>query len=172
MKRFMQILLNVGLVISAVFGLGHFIIPAAFNWNSFMDDVPRYIAVSIDWINYILSLLLTGYSILLIVFQSRIKQKEKTAISFFGFLVFVYLAKSIMVIVIPWGMAVGDVIEISSSILEFVLLLIPFMYYIKKGPANPEAVGQRWCVTPLISVSPALKARSPLGLAYARNVLS
>lgn len=132
----MQVILNIGLVISAVFGLGHFIIPAVFNWSSFMGDIPRYIVVSVEWVNFILSLLLSGYSILLIAFQNRIKQKEKTALSFFGFLVFVYLVKSIMTIVNPWGMAVGDIIEISSSILEFVLLLIPFIYYMKTGSSH------------------------------------
>jgi phosphoglycerol transferase MdoB-like AlkP superfamily enzyme len=133
----MRVVLNIGLVVSAVFGLGHFIIPAVFDWSNLMSGVPRYIVVSVEWINLILSLLLSGYSILLIVFQKRIKQKEKTALTFFGFLVFVYLVKSIMTIVNPWGMAVADTIEISSSILEFILLLLPFIYYLKKGSANP-----------------------------------
>ena len=78
MKRYASILMKIGLTISMGFGLWHFIIPYQYKWYSYIPDAPRAIVVSIDWINFFFSLFLTGTSLILIIFQKRIK---KAAIS-------------------------------------------------------------------------------------------
>jgi hypothetical protein len=132
MRRIVTVIMNIGLVISAIFGFGHFFIPYAFNWNDYMKEVPKYIVVSIDWINFFFSLFLLGNSVLLIIYQNQIKQRDKIALSFYGFLVFTYFCKSIITFIHPWGMnQIVDLIEKVSSLFELLLLLLPLIYFLK-----------------------------------------
>jgi|GEM_PF-1285299 len=140
MKKIMILSMNIALVISAIFGFGHFFIPYVFRWHDYLQDVPKYIVVSVDWINFFFSLLLLGNSILLINYQAYIRNKNSIALSFYGFLVFTYFCKSIITFVYPWGVHyIADLIEQIASLFEFLLLLLPLIYLLLQGRDTKKA---------------------------------
>ena len=125
MKLYARILMLIGLVISTGVGIWHFLVPYIYDWYSYIPDAPKNIIVSIDWINLLFSLLLTGNSILLIIFHQNISEKERFAVVQYGFLVFVWLVRIIVTIVHPWAydwMFVGQLI---AFLIVFALLAIP-----------------------------------------------
>jgi len=89
LKRIQRILLNAGLIISMCVGIWHFFVPYMYRWYSYLPNAPREIIVSIDWINFFFSLLLSGISILLIVNQkliTSIKTKQYIVFILYWFL--------------------------------------------------------------------------------------
>ncbi|HOJ65240.1 MAG TPA: hypothetical protein PLE45_12560 [Spirochaetota bacterium] len=88
MKRIQRILLNAGLIISMCVGIWHFFVPYMYRWYSYLPNAPREIIVSIDWINFFFSLLLSKINILLIVNQKLITSKNKAIYSFYSLLIF------------------------------------------------------------------------------------
>lgn len=129
----MSVFMNIGLIINTMFGLMHFFVPYFSQWHLFMPDAPRYIIVSIDWTNIFFSLILTGISALLLVFQSKITQRDQAVLAFYGFLVFIYFCKVIITIIYPWNMGrIADIIETAMSSVEFILLSLPLFYYLRR----------------------------------------
>lgn len=61
-----------GLAVSLLFGLWHFVIPYQFDWFGYVPDAPRAVVVSIDWVNFFFSWLLTGLSTVLLVFRREV----------------------------------------------------------------------------------------------------
>jgi len=88
LKRIQRILLNAGLIISMCVGIWHFFVPYMYRWYSYLPNAPREIIVSIDWINFFFSLLLSKINILLIVNQKIITSKNKAIYSFYSLLIF------------------------------------------------------------------------------------
>ncbi len=88
LKRIQRILLNAGLIISMCVGIWHFFVPYMYRWYSYLPNAPREIIVSIDWINFFFSLLLSKINILLIVNQKLITSKNKAIYSFYSLLIF------------------------------------------------------------------------------------
>jgi hypothetical protein len=129
MRRFFRVLLLAGLCISLGFGLWHFAIPYQYRWHSYLPGAPRAITVSIDWINFFFSLLLTGISTVLILFRKRIYQRDPLAVTIFAFLTFVWLSRVAITLIRPWTEWFTPIkaAQISGFSVIFLLFLIPLL---------------------------------------------
>ena len=132
MIKLNRILLNIGLSISLLVGLWHFFVPYMFDWYKYIPDAPREIIVSIDWINFFFSLLLSGVSLILIIQQKQIIMKNKHVYSFFTLLLITWLSRIIITFVHPWHIEYEfiDIMQIFIFSFVFIFLLIPYKYYI------------------------------------------
>ena len=129
----MKIVYIIGLIFSTVIGIWHFIAPYLHKWYSYIPDAPPEIIVSIDYVNYFFSLLLTGLSICLIIVQKEVFAKKREALIFYGFLVFVWLNRVVITFIIPWPNNIALTIGLISAFsMIFIIQLIPLIHLIKK----------------------------------------
>lgn len=131
--KIIKILYISGLILSLITGIWHFFVPYLFKWYSYIPDAPRPIIVSIDWINYFFSLLLTGLSLLLLFFTKQVFNKNKEVLIFYSFLVFVWFNRVIITIVHPWAYDIGFVIQLSVFIFIFAIQFIPLVWLVGRG---------------------------------------
>lgn len=124
-----KILLNIGLLGSLVFGVLNFFIPFIFNWRTYISDVPPSIFSLIFWSNFFSALLLTGLSLLILLFQRKIIEKNIMAIVFYIFLVIVWFAAIIMTILLPFNRVydLAFLIQLLMVLVVFIILLVPMM---------------------------------------------
>jgi hypothetical protein len=124
-----KILLNIGLLGSLGFGVLNFFIPFIFNWRTYISDVPPSIFSLIFWSNFFSALLLTGLSLLILLFQRKIIEKNIMAIVFYIFLVIVWFAALIMTILLPFNRVydLAFLIQLSMVLVVFIILLVPMM---------------------------------------------
>ena len=143
MKRIQRILLNTGLIISLCFGVWHFFIPYMYKWYDYLPDAPREIIVSIDWINFFFSLLLTGISVLLIVNQKMLICRNKAVYSFYSLLILTWFSRVMITLIHPWHInyIAIDIIQISAFIFELILLLIPYLFYLLRRTESEMNAG-------------------------------
>jgi hypothetical protein len=132
MNRLIFILMVIGLVGSACIGIWHFTVPYLYNWYSYIPTAPRAIIVSIDWINFFFSLLLTGTSVLLLIFRKEIAQRNRVAVTLYGFLTFVWACRVGITLIDPWGYDWMLVIQLAVFCLMFILFVIPFISLIAR----------------------------------------
>ncbi|UCB45743.1 MAG: hypothetical protein JSV25_16315 [Spirochaetota bacterium] len=127
MKRYASIIMRARLAIIMGFDLLHFVIPYQYRWYSYIPDAPRTIVVSIDWINFLFSLFLTGNSLLLIIFHKRIKKTDTLALAFYCFLTFVWLCGVLITLIRPWSENYNMMFftQHGGFIVVFILLAIP-----------------------------------------------
>jgi len=135
----MKTLYIIGLVLSTTTGIWHFTVPYLFQWYSYIPKEYENLIVGIDYTNFFFSLLLTGYSILLLFFKNKVFNGNKEFFIMYGFMAFVWFCRVAITFVEPWPLepiawvAYGQQI---ASIIIFLLILIPFIYlhnYNKQG---------------------------------------
>ena len=130
----MKIIYIIGLLLSSGVGIWHFTAPYLYKWYSYIPNAPKEIIVSIDYVNYFFSLLLTGLSIILIILHKEVFSKNKSSVMFYGFLVFVWLNRVIITIILPWPNNIPFTIGLISAFSTiFILQLIPLIYILKKN---------------------------------------
>lgn len=137
MSKFIKTIAIIGLVTSAFVGLWHFLIPYLYNWYSYIPEAPRVIIVSIDWINFFFSLLLTGNSVILIFYRKKLFDGDSILLTYYGFLVGVWFCRVAITIIHPWSydfMFIGQLVFFN---IIFVSMIYPFFILIKeKGKLN------------------------------------
>jgi hypothetical protein len=126
-KKLCGVLFSTGLVISAFVGVLHFFVPYAFAWYSYIPNAPREIYASIDYVNFFFSLLLTGFSIILLFFKRRIFDGSREGIVFYIFFVFTWFCRVLITLVIPWPTSLQIWLIVGFST-EFIITLIPVAY--------------------------------------------
>lgn len=138
MKKYCKYALNLGLIISFGLGVLHFFIPHIFKWYSYIPDAPRSLIVSIDWLNFFFSLLLSGFSLLLLIFQNEIRKRLRGVFEFYVLFVMLWLARAVMTYMNPWNndFQMIDKIQISSFSFIFLLLFIPMIYFWIKNSSD------------------------------------
>lgn len=117
----------IGIVLSAVVGTGHFFVPSLYKWHKYIPDVPKWLWVAINWCNIFFSICLTGLSIILLVFQREVFNKEIVAISFYSLLLFIWFSRVIITAFYNWGHDLVWKIQLIVPIIIFLILLIPFL---------------------------------------------
>jgi len=133
--KIMKGLYIIGLFLSALVGIWHFTVPYLYQWNSYIPNKYRNLTVSIIYVNFCFSLLLTGHSFMLLYFRKRIFIGNKECLIMYGFLVFVWLCRVVITFIIPLPLepsawvAYGQQI---GAIVIFLLQLIPFVYFTRK----------------------------------------
>ena len=123
----------VGLTLSLCVGIWHFFVPAMFQWYTYIPSQYENLIVGIDWTNFFFSLLLTGLSLLLILFGKKVFAKNREVLAFYGLMVFTWLWRVLITFIVPWPLepiawaAYGQQI---AAILIFILQLIPLIFLI------------------------------------------
>ena len=131
MKKFISILFTVGLVFSALIGFLHFFAPYAFEWYSYIPDAPKEVIRSVDYINFFFSLMLTGFSLIILYLKKRIFAGSREIFLFYAFLTFTWLCRVIITIILPWPLKNLQPWLLVGFSTEFIFTLIPLVYLIK-----------------------------------------
>lgn len=119
-----------GLGLSLLVGIWHFFVPYMFQWYSYIPEQYENLTVGIDWVNFFFSLLLTGLSAILILMGKKMFAKNHETMVFYGFSVFVWLARVVVALVHPWPVepnAWASYGQLIASIVIFVIQLIPLL---------------------------------------------
>jgi hypothetical protein len=131
----MEILYIIGLSLSTLVGLWHFTVPYLFQWYSYIPNEYKNLIVGIDWTNFFFSLLLAGYSLILIFMKKKTFGKNKEVLIMYGFMVFVWFCRAAITFIEPWPLepvawaAYGQQI---AAFIIFSLQFIPFVYILRK----------------------------------------
>ena len=131
----MKTLYSIGLILSAVVGIWHFSVPYLFQWNSYISSEYKSLIVGIDWIKFFFSLLLTGYSLLLLLFRRKIFSGNKELLVMYAFMVFVWFCRVTITFIDPWPLepvAWPAYTQQIASFIIFLLQFIAFVYLIRK----------------------------------------
>jgi hypothetical protein len=132
----MVVLYIIGLSLSTLVGLWHFAVPYLYQWYSYIPNDYKNIIVGINWINFFFSLLLSGYSLLLLIMRKKIFSKNKEVFVMYGFMVFVWFCRVVITFVDPWPLepvAWASYGQQIASFIVFSLLLIPFIHLFRKN---------------------------------------
>ena len=140
LKKFISVLFNVGLILSSIIGFLHFFAPYVFGWYSYIPDAPKEIYASIDYVNFFFSLLLTGLSIILLFMKKKIFAGSKEIYIFYVFLVFTWLCRVLITVVIPWPTALQTWLIVGFST-EFILTLMPMVYLLRSKTIQLRSKG-------------------------------
>jgi hypothetical protein len=130
-----KILYALGLGLSALVGLWHFTVPYLFQWYSYIPARYKNLIVGIDWTNFFFSMLLAGYSIVLISMIKKIFAGNREVLVMYGFMVFVWFCRVLITFIEPWPLepiaraAYGQQI---AALVIFLLQAIPFVYLAKR----------------------------------------
>ena len=129
MKKGLQILYYVSVVISALVGLWHFFVPWMFQWYDYLPTQYRNLIVGIDYTNYCFSLLLFGLSVMLILLGKRALAMNREVIYFYFFLTVVWIFRACLASFIePWPLqpipaaAIGQLI--ASDVLAVMMMVV------------------------------------------------
>jgi hypothetical protein len=125
----------IGLGLSALVGMWHFSVPYLFQWYSYIPNEYKNLIVGVNWTNFFFSLLLTGYSVLLIVFRKYIFIKNKEMFMMYGFMVFVWFCRVAITFIDPWPLEPNAWAACGQQIAAFIIFLlqfIPFVYLLRK----------------------------------------
>jgi len=126
----------IGAVISLLFGIWHFFVPYLYEWFLYIPNEYENLIVGIAYTNFFFSLLLSGLSILLIVFGRTFFAGNRDVLIFYGLLVFTWFCRAAITFVIPWPLepirwaAYGQQI---AAFVVFILLLLPFVFQISSN---------------------------------------
>jgi hypothetical protein len=128
-EKLNRVFINAGLLLSIGFGIWHFLMPNVFYWFEYISDAPIEVIIGMRWANFFFSLIFTGYSLLLLLVQKRILQRDIVAIVFYSFIVFIWLCRVIITMVIPWSGAYDMifVIQLISFSIVFIILALPLL---------------------------------------------
>jgi hypothetical protein len=127
-----RLLYYIGTTISMLVGIWHFFVPYMFQWYLYIPY--KNLAVGIDWTNFFFSLLLTGVSLLLIVFGKKIFDGNKDIFMFYGFLMLVWFCRFMMTFIEPWPLEPIKWAAYGQQIAAFmvcIFLFIPFVYLMR-----------------------------------------
>lgn len=129
LKKGLQILYYVSVVISALVGLWHFFVPWMFQWYDYLPTQYRNLIVGIDYTNYCFSLLLFGLSVMLILLGKRALAINREVIYFYFFLTVVWIFRACLASFIePWPLqpipaaAIGQLI--ASDVLAVMMIVV------------------------------------------------
>lgn len=141
MKK-IKLLYYIGIALSMLVGIWHFFVPYMFQWYSYIPNEYGNLIVGIDWTNFFFSLLLTGISLLLILFCNKVFNGNGELFVFYGFLIFVWFCRVIITFIEPWPLepiawaAYGQQI---AAFVIFIVQLIPFIYLLKQRKFTNKA---------------------------------
>jgi len=131
----MKIMYLIGLILSTLIGIWHFFVPYLYQWYSYIPDEYKALIVGIDWTNFFFSLLLTGYSILLIIMKEKVFNKNKEMFIMYGFMVFVWFCRVAITFINPWPLEPIAWVAYGQQIATFIIFLlqfIPFVYLLRR----------------------------------------
>jgi hypothetical protein len=156
----MQVLYITGLTLSALVGIWHFFVLAMFQWYSYIPNEYKNLIVGINWTNIFFSMLLAGYSFLLIFMRKKIFNGNKEILIIYGFMVFVWFCRVAITFINSWPLepiAWAVYMQQIASFIIFIVQLIPLIYLIKNYNQKAQTTHNRTvyaagAVAPLASI--------------------
>lgn len=117
-----------GMSLSLLVGLWHFTVPWMFRWA---DYIPyETLVVPIIYMNLCFSFLLSGLSLIMLLWGKKVFAENREAVTLYGFLLLLWVFRVAITVVYPcppesnvW-MNYG---QMAGSVLVTVLLLVPFV---------------------------------------------
>jgi hypothetical protein len=110
-----------------------------FQWHNYIPNEYKNLIVGIDWTNFFFSLLLSGYSIILIIMKNKIFNKNKDILIIYGFMVFVWVCRAAITFIEPWPLEPIAWAAYLQQIITFMIVFlqtIPLIYLIKRINGN------------------------------------
>ena len=139
LKKGIQILYYVSVVISTLVGLWHFFVPWMFQWYEYLPTQYRNLIVGIDYTNYCFSLLLFGLSVMLIMLGKRALAMNREVIYFYFFLTVVWIFRACLASFIePWPLqpipaaAIGQLIASDALAVMMIVVSVCFVRELKR----------------------------------------
>ena len=139
LKKGIQILYYVSVVISTLVGLWHFFVPCMFQWYEYLPTQYRNLIVGIDYTNYCFSLLLFGLSVMLIMLGKRALAMNREVIYFYFFLTVVWIFRACLASFIePWPLqpipaaAIGQLIASDALAVMMIVVSVCFVRELKR----------------------------------------
>ena len=139
LKKGIQILYYVSVVISTLVGLWHFFVPWMFQWYEYLPTQYRNLIVGIDYTNYCFSLLLFGLSVMLIMLGKRALAMNREVICFYFFLTVVWIFRACLASFIePWPLqpipaaAIGQLIASDALAVMMIVVSVCFVRELKR----------------------------------------
>ena len=139
LKKGIQILYYVSVVISTLVGLWHFFVPWMFQWYEYLPTQYRNLIVGIDYTNYCFSLLLFGLSVMLIMLGKRALAMNREVIYFYFFLTVVWIFRACLASFIePWPLqpipaaAIGQLIASDALAVMMIVVSVCFIKELRR----------------------------------------
>ena len=134
LKKGIQILYYISVLISALVGLWHFFVPWMFQWYNYLPMQYENLIVGIDYTNYCFSLLLFGISVMLIVLGKKAFAMNHEVIYFYFFLTMVWIFRACLASFIePWPLqpipaaAIGQLIASDALAAMMIVVSVSFI---------------------------------------------
>lgn len=128
MKKIALVFYNIACAISFMVGILHFAAPYATKWFSYIPHAPVEIYQVINYINFCFSLLLAGFSLVLLIVQKQLFAGLKELKAFYTFFVLVWLSRIVIQVVWPWPSGLQKWLVV-AFITQFIFTLIPLIYF-------------------------------------------
>ena len=125
-----KVMYFIGITASLLTGILHFFVPLMFQWYSYIPQEYQNLIVGIDYTNLCFSLLLSGISLILLVWNKKVLAKNKEAVTIYGFVVGVWIFRTALTIIEPWPVepiAWAAHLQVVGAALVMVLLLVPYI---------------------------------------------
>ena len=139
MKKGINIIYYITVILSALVGLWHFFVPWMFQWYDYLPMQYENLIVGIDYTNYCFSLLLLGLSVMLILLGKRALALNKEVVYFYFFLTVVWIFRACLASFIePWPLqpipaaAVGQLVASDALAVMMIIVSVCFIQEIKK----------------------------------------
>lgn len=113
---------------SLLVGLWHFFVPWMFQWYSYIPHRYENLIVGIDWTNLCFSFLLSGLSLLVLLWGATIFAGSHEALVVYGLLSSVWVFRVVLAVVEPWPLepiAWAAYGQFAGAVSITALLLVP-----------------------------------------------
>ncbi|MCR5435692.1 MAG: hypothetical protein K6E97_01355 [Treponema sp.] len=129
MKKRLNVLYYITVIISTLVGLWHFFVPWMFQWYDYLPTQYENLIVGIDYTNYCFSLLLFGLSLMLTFLGKNALAMNRETVYFYFFLTVVWLFRACLASFIePWPLqpipaaAIGQLV--ASDVLAVMMVVV------------------------------------------------
>lgn len=129
MKKGLNVLYYITVIISTLVGLWHFFVPWMFQWYDYLPTQYENLIVGIDYTNYCFSLLLFGLSLMLTFLGKNALAMNRETVYFYFFLTVVWLFRACLASFIePWPLqpipaaAIGQLV--ASDVLAVMMVVV------------------------------------------------
>lgn len=128
----MKSLYVLGLLISLSIGIEQFFFPYIFGCFSYIPEAPIQITTAIKYINFFLSLSISGISIILLRTTKKLFETKPGLLTLYAFFVFFWFCRAVSIIILPFT-GRYDIAVLSAFIGFFIyFILIPLLSLHKK----------------------------------------
>lgn len=129
MKKY-KVMYFIGIIASLFIGTWHFFVPVMFQWYHYIPTEYQNLIVGIDYTNLCFSLLLSGLSLILLLWNKKVFAKNKEALTMYGFITLVWVFRTLLTIFEPWPVdpiAWAAYLQMVGAVLVMIFLLVPYI---------------------------------------------